>query len=362
MTSETRTSEEIERDIAEERAQMNDTIGDLQKKLSVDAILSDLGRMFRGQGGNLGRTITETAGRNPAAVVLVGVGLAWLVLGKDQKSTGIAESQHKSPPSGRHSDAVTSGFRPAPAGSAARADGGAFNSDSYWYGDGQMSSDYRQNGQHAKGQGGKTSGNGNSDTSATGTIRNAANVVGEAVSGERDRIGDAASDFMERLTHGLDGLSEDGRSRIVSARRAAHDARQSSADLMARGSRAATGLFEAQPLILGALAMALGSAIGSVLPQSRLEDDALGDSSDRLFANAQALYNAERAKAAAALRIAATDAKNEIREIGADLADLLPDGKSVEEMIVDRVADATTRVVQGATGDDMEPERDHRPI
>jgi hypothetical protein len=262
---------------------------------------------------------------------------------------------------GHRGDAAPARFRAGAAGSTARAGDSTFESDRYWYGDGQMPGDYRQKGRPTNGAAGETRGNADGGGSMTGTIRDAAGAVGQAVSDAADGVGDAASDLMGRLSHGLDDLTEEARSRILSARRAAHDARQSSAAVMARGSRAATGLFEAQPLVLGALAMAVGAAIGGVLPHSKLEDDTMGDSSDRLFADAQALYHAERDKAVATLRMAATDAKGEVREMGADLADLLPDGKSVGEVIVDRVAEASTRVFQRATGDDVHPEEDRLP-
>ena len=89
MTNDTRTADEIERDIEEERARMSGTINELQKKFSVEAIVSDLGAMFRGQ-GEVARSISQTIGRNPAAVALVGVGLAWLFLGQGARQLPLA--------------------------------------------------------------------------------------------------------------------------------------------------------------------------------------------------------------------------------------------------------------------------------
>jgi hypothetical protein len=83
MTHDTRTADEIERDIQRERAQMSDSINNLQEKFSVDSIVNDLGNMFRAQGEDLSRTFSQTVGRNPAAVALVGVGLAWLIIGQN---------------------------------------------------------------------------------------------------------------------------------------------------------------------------------------------------------------------------------------------------------------------------------------
>lgn len=351
MTNDTRTSDDIERDIEGERAQMSETINDLQRKFSVDAIVSDLGAMVRGQGGNLGRAVSDTLGRNPAAVVLVGVGLAWLVIGQGRAASGNAKHRQGARASGRRGTAGSSDPWDGTAHAGRTQDGPFRNDDHYWYGDGQMSGDYRAKDRGAKGWAAKASGKADVADGVTGTIRGIANSVGDAVSGAAGRVSDAASDLSERLAHGLDDLSDEAKARVMSARRAAHEARMSSDAVLHRGTRAATGFFEDQPLVVGALAVALGAAIGGALPHSRLEDDTMGDSSDQLYADAQALYRAERDKAMAALRMAANDAKGEMREIRQDLADLVPEGKSVGEVIVDRTSDAASRVINRATGD-----------
>ncbi len=308
MTNSYRTSDDIERDIVDERAQMSDTISDLQKKFSVDAIVTDLGDMFRNQGGDLSRAVSETVGRNPAAVVLVGVGLAWLVLGQNRRSAPPhAERSH-----GKRKHRAASWSRDSRATERpARGD------DNFWYGDGQSARD-----------------------AATQDWDDAQNGVGQAV-----------SDLTERLSAGLEDLTEEAKARVLQARHAAYEARLGSVEAVARGTQAATGFFENQPLIAGALAVALGAAIGSALPHSQVEDDTMGDSSDHLFADAQALFRFERDKAMAAARMAASDAKAEIKDIGTDLAGLMPDGKTVGDVIVERAAGAASRVFDRATGD-----------
>ena len=76
MTNDTRTADQIERDIEYERAQMTGTINDLQKKFSVEGMINDVRGMFSEQGGDLGRMVIQTVARNPGAVVLTGIGLA----------------------------------------------------------------------------------------------------------------------------------------------------------------------------------------------------------------------------------------------------------------------------------------------
>ena len=92
----------------------------------------------------------------------------------------------------------------------------------------------------------------------------------------------------------------------------------------------------------------LGAAIGGALPRSKVENDTLGETSDRLFDEAQAVYREERARAMTVLTAAADEAKMAVKDAGADLANLLPEGKSVGQVIVDQVTDATNRVVDTA--------------
>ena len=135
---------------------------------------------------------------------------------------------------------------------------------------------------------------------------------------------------------------------MLAARRAAHEARIASQDALKRGGRAATNLFEDQPLVIGALAIALGAAVGGALPNSRLEDDTLGASSDRLFADAQKVFFDERDKAVAVLKSAAGEVQASVKDTGAELAKLLPEGKSAGDVIVEHVSEAAAQVADTA--------------
>ncbi len=290
MSNNTRTADQIERDITNERATLNDTLHDLQDKFSVKTIVNDLGDMFRDQGGDLGRAVSATVSRNPAAVVLTTVGLAWLFLGQGNKT----ERERRS----------TMGYD--------------------WSDANHMCGSTRRAGAET-------------DTMMH-KVRDGAAIVG-----------DKASDLTERLSHGLENLSEDAKSRVLAARHAAHDARLSSQAAMKKGSQAASGFFDDQPLVVGAFAVAVGAAIGGLLPHSKIEDDTIGATSDQLYADAQALYRDERDKAIAAAKVATDDVKDELRDIGTDLESLLPEGKNVGEVIADRSADAIKRVIGNAT-------------
>lgn len=350
MRHETRTASDIERDIVDERAQMSSTLNDLQQKFSVDTIVADLGHMTRDLGDDFGRTLRKTAGRNPAAMVVVGVGLAWLFMGQNRNATTSSggPGSQRGFESRRGLDQQDHDQMPTnPSANGALGNGGAWFTDTHGHWDQA------------------------SDTSRwpKGVKKNAdrvAHAAGDAISDASNSVGAAASDLSERLAFGLDDLSEAGKARVISARRAAHEARKTSEAAMHRGADTAASIFRDQPLVVGALAVAIGAAIGSLLPHSRLEDDTMGDSSDHLFQQAQATYREERDKTMAALQGAAHDAKDEIADIGsemrADAEDMLPEDKTLGEAVVDRASGATKRVYDSAKDNFVSPKTDYSKV
>lgn len=358
MTNDTRTADRIERDSENERAELSDSINDLQKKFSVEGIVHDVGDMFRGKngelGGELGRSIADTIGRNPAATALTAVGLAWMFFGpfggNDQRGdtlrrTGArndhARDDHRSWPSDE-----TWARRSGPTG--AYADRPQYDDDRFRIGDEGHAPG------SAMGRAGKQTAHGagrSSDQPAggiSGTVRSGAESIGDSIADVADGVRDQATNIKDWLSQGTEDFSDEAKARVLAARQAAHDARMAAEAAMNRGGRAAVDLFEDQPLVVGALALALGAAIGGALPRSRMEDDALGASSDRLFEEAQAVFREERDKAMAVLGAAADEAKEVIHDASSDVADMVPEAESAGEAIADRMSDAGTRVADEA--------------
>ncbi len=313
MTNDTRTVDQIERDIAQERMRMSNSINELQDKFSVENIVRDVGDIFRGRDGDMGgalrRSVADTVGRNPAATALTAVGLAWMFL----SATGSRDE--RTDRSGRNADAFMRNRSDDP------------NS---WSG-AQNMADYRdRSDQERRGIGGAM-------RSGAGAVSGS---VSDAASGMRER----AHDLRERLAHGTEDFSAEAKARIIAARQAAYDAQIAAEDAMKRGGRAAADMFDDQPLVMGALAVALGAAVGSLLPHSRVEDDMMGESRDRLFAEAEAIYREEREKAMAVVRSASHEAKEVMKDASSDLSDMVPDPKTASDAIKTRVSEAGTRV------------------
>lgn len=85
------TPEVIERDLEQTRARLDATIDALQQKLSPGEMIDQaIDYLKQSGGGDMGRTLMETARQHPVPVVLTGIGLAWLMAVTARGSTSPA--------------------------------------------------------------------------------------------------------------------------------------------------------------------------------------------------------------------------------------------------------------------------------
>lgn len=178
-------------------------------------------------------------------------------------------------------------------------------------------------------------------TSAAETARDVGDTVGDkasdltqtasdasksAVDGAKD-LATAASERMEalqkQLSEGTEHMSAEARKRIVAARETALKARDATMATAKQGHERATDMFEEQPLVAGALAVALGAAIAAALPRSRVEDDYLGKQSDHLIEEAERIFAEEKAKLSMAAQAATTEAKKVLDEASDEIGSLV---------------------------------------
>ena len=86
-------------------------------------------------------------------------------------------------------------------------------------------------------------------------------------------------------------------------------------------------LMEDQPLVVGAIAMALGAAVGGALPRSRVEDRMFGEQSDRAMETVRTLAKDQGAKVQATASAVVDEALNIADEASAELGTRLPSEK-----------------------------------
>ncbi len=392
MPTDTRTPDEIERDLERERSELSHTVDALQDKFSLDAILREVTGGFRRHGGDFGTAISRSAKQNPVALAVTGVGLAWLMFGRshdDPDDFGPAGGNR--PATGRNWDddaSYGSSYRPTRGGdlgatsSGYRGPGsparGTFGSRDPAYPDwarhdlddyetSRDDGDNRSMGTRAsetvhegaasasagaKGAADKVSAGAKSAAGAVSSRASAASEgAGRAAQGASDRIKRA----RERLSRGTEDMSEGARERIIAARvRAVEMAQKADASARknyARGRDAAADFIEEQPLVAGAVAMAVGAALAGALPRTRREDEALGEARDDLFDEAERIFNHERRKAQNVAKAAVDEAGNIAKEKRDQADQSAPGEKSAVDAAADEARDAGKRVRDAAEGE-----------
>lgn len=345
--AEEKTPQEIEREIEVEREQLASSLDALTDKFSVDNMVRTVSDQASQHGGEVATNLMRTVKSNPAAAVLAGVGIAWLIAsssrqqgdvryveGRDTRRIGTGEpgpyvrsdyyrrSEYAGTATNRDADGdgdsspdgEPGGLTPAPAydtGSRPTARGFA---DTY------PADDFtrRVSSAEARMQARNRSAEDWSDDDdedqgffaragerAGGIWERATSSVRSGAAGLRTR----AVDLRDSIMEGTEGMDDQGQSRVAQARARAYAAQARAEEMGRRGRAQASGFFYEQPLVTGALAVAVGAAVGAMLPRTQREDEAFGAYRDSLFDEAENVFHQERARAEAAASAALREAK-----------------------------------------------------
>ena len=278
----TRDPEVIERDLQQTRSRLDSRLSELGKRLSPGQIVDEGLELLRTREGidftrNLGVAVRE----RPIPVALVGIGLAWLMSGARDPTAHRASSVHTTRVRPPQDDLMTRAWNAGQ--SVVRQTG-------------ESDTDYRSRVTEARG---KVLG---VARSAQETAESYADRVQEALFAARDRISDAISgatdrissmgaslgDAMQSASDRVTGTAHDLRDQASSlgsqiadqgrrlsdaasygARRAGYTARDSGSGLVAT--------LGDNPVLLGAIGMAVGALLGALLPPTEIEREYLGD-------------------------------------------------------------------------------------
>jgi len=384
-----RSPKEIEREIERERAGLTNTLEDLQDRFSIDGVVRQIGDQLREHGGDIGASVSRAVKDNPMALALTGVGLAWMIFGNrdgdkadDRRHVAVRRMSNGTRLRQNHDDRAHGDARVGTAAYDSRPGRGrgmiAQNDMPSWMREYPGSADrrgQRATGGHAQG-GGHSAATGSS--SMAGSVSDAASAMAGTVSDKasdaagavayaagqakdslrdagasaadlmrdaRDTVSDMAdhaadrvADLRNRLAEGTEALGDEARERVFAARERAMQARDAAGDYAKRGRDKAMDLFEDQPLIAGALAIAVGAAIGAALPRTRTEDRYFGEQSDELIDEAERIFAEERAKVTKVARAAVDEA----RDVMAEAKEVVQDTAAKVKADADRTAPADT--------------------
>lgn len=219
-----KTSAELQHDAELARARVSDTAESIRNKMTPGQLIDEFSGMFTGDGSMLTTLKSQVQG-NPLPVALVGVGLAWLMAGQGG-ATG-----------------ATSSSRPYPTGSAAAP-------------------------RPAEAYGYSGSGNADDNSGMIDSIKETAAGLASAASSMAGSAADSVSTTANEAAHTLSGQA-----RSYAA---------ASSDHATKAATATADMLRQEPLVLAALGLALGTAIGALLPRTDIEDAQVGDLSDKV--------------------------------------------------------------------------------
>jgi ElaB/YqjD/DUF883 family membrane-anchored ribosome-binding protein len=289
----TDSTEQIREEIEETRAQMSGTIDEIQERLSPRRLVNDAKETVRDATVGKVRDVMDSASTsaggiverikdNPVPVALIGLGAWWLFRGQGdggQRSSARAyrysapgdyqqadyeqrNFQQGYPGSQRGSAGVVNTLKQHPVPAALAGLGIAWwmrdrrEGQAYAYSDeSEWSSDY---------SGYRASNWQGSQGSSTRGIRDAASNATEKMSDLAERTQDRMSDIAERTQETVGEYA---------------DRAQTEFDRMLRDN----------PLALGAFAVAVGAAVGLVIPESRRERQMMGEVRNQMVDKAQNL-------------------------------------------------------------------------
>ena len=217
----TRSPDEIERDVEQTRESLDRTVEALKGKMSPGQLIDEAMAAFGDGGGQLFANLGSQVRDNPLPVALIGAGVAWLMMG--QKSHVATEPK-----------SFAAGSTPDPSYAAGRAGAGS---------------------------GGLLHKVGAAASHLTEAAKDSASKAGDALSSAQDTISSTASD-------------------IAAAAKAAGGR---ASDYNRQAQEGVRNLLDSEPLIVGAVGLTLGIAIGAALPSTPMEDKLLGKARDKVM-------------------------------------------------------------------------------
>jgi len=275
-------SERLERETESCRQQLADTLDELRARMTPGEVVDQLIDYAKDTtGGLFFQNLKQQVANNPLPVALMSAGFAWLICGK-----GVSASRL------RHSATAVAGK------------GRAWLSDS---------AETAADGRHEAAERPSEAGSRASDTAravaastgeriragaaaVSGAAADATSQSKEVMSDATAQVKDAASQVKDNAAHLKDAAIAAGAAfgdtlsttydRTAAGASRAATAVTGSASRIGKGAAASGREFmdfcRDQPLVLAGIGLAVGAAIGAVLPRTEAEDQFMGDVSDQL--------------------------------------------------------------------------------
>jgi cell division septum initiation protein DivIVA len=344
----------IERDLNATRARLDTRLSELAQRLSPGQVLDEtLATLRTREGTEFARNLGQAVREKPIPAALVGIGLAWLLLGPREHAVrtiryrSFYDGPRGQPPSAEP-DLMTRAWT-AGREVARRTD--------------ESDADYRARVTEARG---KVLGvvRGTQETAEAYADRvqealyAARDRVSEAASGAANRVKEMASNAGEGLGQMGQRLSEMGQSASETAqdmadrvRERAHDLRDRASGLGARATeqaRAWTGDGGARPLggvaaaiaenpaLLGVIGLATGALLGALLPVTEFEREHLGGAARELRSGIRETVRTATDRGAEVARTAMDAGRQTVQEVAKHASEVGSQASEAAKDVADR--------------------------
>lgn len=292
--SEHKSAAELQREVDMHRDKVESTIDEIQAKLSPGQLVDELLAYTKGGGGEFVSTLQRQVTANPLPVALLGVSLAWLM------------AKPQSPASDREWD-ISAGRNRGDLGDDDEYEDFPVTSIS------GVSLQRRSQARDAQGRGvtefadeagrtfkaltdesGRRAGHFVDETGAR--FKGFTNAAGERIESFRDEAGNLideasgwASHTWQKAREKLNDLRDTATSQAGAIRSGSQEGAGTVRSQFDNLNQTIFHQFKDQPLVGGALAFALGAALGSALPHTSQEDALMGDAADTVKTKASDL-------------------------------------------------------------------------
>lgn len=332
-----RSSAELEHEAERVRADMAETAATLREKMSPSQLMDEVAGYFRnGDASTLVQNVKTQVRDNPLALGLIGAGLAWLMAGRGVRAAAQDYYYRRTEDMGRetsdYSGAYGADFDSTYPERSRLSGSEGLTTSSY----GSTRTDMSESG-HGSGsdESGSESGGlrqGISDTLSA--ARDRASSAAESIQSAAGSLGDSARDMLRGASDRASGMT--------------HSLRDRTGHLAGQTRRTFLDTLEREPLIIGAIGLAVGAAVGAMLPSTRYEEELVGDQREQL-----------KRKAGEAVRYGIEEAKEVAREVSdaalsaakekSEEEGLLPNGgKPMADKLRDVAAAATSAAQEAA--------------
>ncbi|MET3900405.1 ElaB/YqjD/DUF883 family membrane-anchored ribosome-binding protein [Devosia sp. UYZn731] len=284
--NEHKTAAELEREIQAQRSQVESRIDEIQERLSPGQLVDELLSYGKNHGGgdfvaNLGRSATS----NPLPIALVGIGLAWLMAkpGSDAKtSIGKGDQAWNDSINARRGYNARSDYDDTYPVTTINGSSlqrlGRVSDHGHSYS--EFADDAGKKFRALTDETGKRAGHFVDE--AGNTFSGFTDSAGEQVKNFRDEAGNLLDEATGWAAHNWQKVQE----KLHDARDAVGSGRDQAGLQADQLTQTVLTQFRDQPLVGGALAFAIGAALGSALPHTPQEDALMGEAADAVKAKA----------------------------------------------------------------------------